>query len=58
MITLGIPPKANEEFSPISMKECIRILSSKMLNGIDGNVSHPEILIVSSSYGSEKFFRF
>lgn len=60
MVTLGIPPKTNEAFESISMRECIDILCSKMLHGIDGRdpKTQPKILIKSTSYGSDKFFRF
>ena len=60
MITIGVPPKANEVLSPISMRECIDILCSKMLHGLDGvnPKDQPKILVTSSSYGSEKYFRF
>ena len=60
MITIGVSPRANEVFEPISMRECLHILGSKMLHGIDGidPKDQPKILITSSSCGSEKYFRF
>ena len=60
MITIGVAPKANEVFEPISMRECMSILGSKMLHGIDGvdPKDQPEILITSASFGSDKYFRF
>ena len=60
MITIGIKPHADERFEKISMRECLSILGSKMLHGIDeiDPKDQPEILITSSSFGSEKYFRF
>lgn len=58
--TLGRKPCANEHFEKISATEFMRILSSKMLHGIDGAdpKDQPILLVTASTPESDCYFRF